>query len=94
MNCNQVRAIISPSQHLAEVIFPVVEFVNEFQQDDELVELWNVAPNSDFCTWAGNYIYSQPVILNLVACLPYNANRKYMPWLNVRIHSLVLYSIF
>ena len=77
-------------------MIPVVEFINEFQQDDDLQELWNVAQNSDFCAWTGQYIYNQPVILNLVACLPYNgiANRKYMPWLNVWIHLFVPRSTF
>lgn len=74
----------SVSRILLKQWFIVAEFINEFEQDDDLKSLWNTAATSDFCTWTASNIYNQPVILNLVACLPYNANRKYMPWLNVR----------
>ena len=74
--------------------FIVAGFIDQFQLDSQLKALWNVAPTSDFCTWVTNNIITQQVVLDLVDCLPFNANRKYMPWLNVRIHLFVPRSIF
>ena len=71
--------------------FLVADFINEFQQDDDLVSLWNTAPNADFCNWVAHNITNQPVILNLVSCLPYNADPKFMPWLNVRLSCIVIH---
>jgi predicted nucleic-acid-binding protein len=68
----------------------VADFIKEFQEDDELRSLWDVAgQNVDFCTWEGNNIIANQVIVDLVNCLPRNPDRKYMPWLNVRLpHAL------
>ena len=72
----------------------VVDFVNEFEEDDDLITLWAVpGATVNFCQWTENYIYNNQVILDLVECLPYNQNRKYMPWLNVRAHFHAQYQI-
>ena len=70
----------------------VVDFVNEFEEDDDLVTLWATS-GLTFCNWTREYIYNNPVTLDVVACLPSNKNRKYMPWLNVRAHFHAQYQI-
>ncbi|KAJ7864946.1 hypothetical protein B0H14DRAFT_2734817 [Mycena olivaceomarginata] len=59
------------------------DFIKEFEEDDDLRSLWDVAgQNVNFCTWVGNNIIANQVIVDLVNCLPRNQDRKYMPWLN------------
>lgn len=74
--------------------FIVAAFINQFQLDSNLKTLWNVAQTSDFCHWVNDQITSNPVTLKLVACLPYNGERKYMPQLNVSVHLFVPRSMF